>query len=161
LDADDADCRLVPALAEALHLPDAGPGRRLASRPVFEPEFEDLQRAEDTLLPPAAGPRRQDRPDLEAAPQGGKPAVHHFERLTTAALQHQGGGARQVALAFEERLGRAVAVEQAGGVAAAVQAEVERVQRPRAARVQLFRPAFQQVRLAPPQQLGADAPAAV
>src|SRR5205807_576640 len=85
------------------------------------------------------------------------PRVEHAHRLIELALQDDDLLLDVIAMFGEKGFGEAIASEEPGGFAAAVEAHVERVVRPMSAGVQDLGAAIAQMLLAPFEQLAADA----
>src|SRR5437588_600273 len=79
----------VPQPAERLHLPHRQPRPELAGHLLFEPEVDQLQRAEHALAPPAGDAAARGDAQLEAAAQPREAAVGHAHRTTQTPLQHR------------------------------------------------------------------------
>src|SRR6266545_282007 len=153
------DRRLTPAITEPFHLPNEGARHTLIGRLARQVELQRFHEAEDALAPPGAEARTRIFAQLVAAAEGDETRIDGLDCLRQAPLQHQYLAHRAIAVACEEWCGQPIAGEDAGQLAAAVGAEVERVHGVHGAGVERVGAAFAQVRFAAAQQFRADAAA--
>src|SRR5207249_4189359 len=126
-----------------------------------EAEFQRLDAAEDALAPPAVQVAGVVGAQVEAVAERREARVEQLERLVELLLQDADGVRNAVAVAEQERLGQGVAAEEARRLAAAVEAEVERVERPVLAGVKGLGAVLLEVGFAELQEVRTDAAALV
>src|SRR5262245_42565943 len=128
-EAHQTDRRPAPAAAEPLRLPDESAGGHFIVLAVLEENLQRLDEADQALAPPAVQVFRKTDVDLKALAMVGKARRDNFERVVEYALQDAVSLMLPVAAAPQERGRERVAGEKAGGIAAAVQAEIKRIVR--------------------------------